>query len=235
MSKSKGNLVAPEEILDSEGADALRLAHLFVGPPEDDVDWEGVGHRGLLPGSCTGSGAWPTGDGRRRAGRPRADDADDEIDRGRAPAHRAGHRRLRALVLQHRGRRASWSSPTCSTSTQADDGPDVRRSTRCCCCWRRWRRTSPPSCGSAATPASTSTSSRGRWPTRELAQGRHRHDGRAGQRQGARPHRGRPPASTTAEAEAAGPGVARRSQAHLGGATPTKVIVRPPKLVNIVV
>ncbi len=42
MSKSKGNLVAPEEILDSEGADALRLAHLFVGPPGDDLDWEDV-------------------------------------------------------------------------------------------------------------------------------------------------------------------------------------------------
>jgi leucyl-tRNA synthetase len=46
MSKSKGNLVAPEEILDREGADALRLAHLFVGPPEDDVDWEGVSIEG---------------------------------------------------------------------------------------------------------------------------------------------------------------------------------------------
>ncbi len=46
MSKSKGNLVAPEEILDREGADALRLAHLFVGPPQDDVDWEGVGIEG---------------------------------------------------------------------------------------------------------------------------------------------------------------------------------------------
>ena len=46
MSKSKGNLVAPEEILDTEGADALRLAHLFVGPPQDDVDWEGVGIEG---------------------------------------------------------------------------------------------------------------------------------------------------------------------------------------------
>jgi leucyl-tRNA synthetase len=42
MSKSKGNLVAPEENLDREGADSLRLAHLFVGPPGDDVDWEGV-------------------------------------------------------------------------------------------------------------------------------------------------------------------------------------------------
>ena len=43
MSKSKGNLVAPEEILERQGADALRLAHMFVGPPQDDVDWEGVG------------------------------------------------------------------------------------------------------------------------------------------------------------------------------------------------
>jgi leucyl-tRNA synthetase len=42
MSKTKGNLVAPEDILDREGADALRLAHLFSGPPADDVDWEGV-------------------------------------------------------------------------------------------------------------------------------------------------------------------------------------------------
>jgi leucyl-tRNA synthetase len=46
MSKSKGNLVSPESILDCEGADALRLGHLFVGPPQDDVDWEGVGLEG---------------------------------------------------------------------------------------------------------------------------------------------------------------------------------------------
>jgi len=46
MSKTKGNLVAPEDILDAEGADALRLAHLFSGPPADDVDWEGVSVEG---------------------------------------------------------------------------------------------------------------------------------------------------------------------------------------------
>ena len=39
MSKSKGNLVAPEQILDDQGADALRLAHLQVKPPQEDVDW----------------------------------------------------------------------------------------------------------------------------------------------------------------------------------------------------
>ena len=43
MSKSKGNLVAPEEILDFQGADALRLAHLQVKPPQEDVDWEDFG------------------------------------------------------------------------------------------------------------------------------------------------------------------------------------------------
>jgi leucyl-tRNA synthetase len=39
MSKSKGNLVAPSSYLETVGADALRLFHLFVGPPADDVDW----------------------------------------------------------------------------------------------------------------------------------------------------------------------------------------------------
>jgi leucyl-tRNA synthetase len=48
MSKSKGNLVAPEEILDRQGADALRLAHLFVSPPGDDVDWEAFGIEGCF-------------------------------------------------------------------------------------------------------------------------------------------------------------------------------------------
>jgi leucyl-tRNA synthetase len=39
MSKSKGNLVAPEDFYDTVGADALRIFHLFVGPPADDFDW----------------------------------------------------------------------------------------------------------------------------------------------------------------------------------------------------
>ena len=39
MSKSKGNLVAPSSYLTTVGADALRLFHLFVGPPGDDMDW----------------------------------------------------------------------------------------------------------------------------------------------------------------------------------------------------
>ncbi|MGH9076360.1 MAG: leucine--tRNA ligase [Acidimicrobiales bacterium] len=39
MSKSKGNLIAPAKYFSTVGADALRLFHLFVGPPADDFDW----------------------------------------------------------------------------------------------------------------------------------------------------------------------------------------------------
>ncbi|HVC15010.1 MAG TPA: leucine--tRNA ligase [Acidimicrobiales bacterium] len=39
MSKSKGNLIAPARYYETVGADALRLFHLFVGPPTDDFDW----------------------------------------------------------------------------------------------------------------------------------------------------------------------------------------------------
>ncbi|MGC8627300.1 MAG: leucine--tRNA ligase [Acidimicrobiales bacterium] len=39
MSKSKGNLIAPEKYYRTVGADSLRIFHLFVGPPADDFDW----------------------------------------------------------------------------------------------------------------------------------------------------------------------------------------------------
>ncbi|MBX7159143.1 MAG: leucine--tRNA ligase [Acidimicrobiia bacterium] len=46
MSKSRGNLVTPEHYIESVGADSLRLFHLFVGPPQDDVDWDDKGIEG---------------------------------------------------------------------------------------------------------------------------------------------------------------------------------------------
>ncbi len=46
MSKSKGNLITPQQFFDTVGADALRLHHLFMGPPADDVDWTDAGIKG---------------------------------------------------------------------------------------------------------------------------------------------------------------------------------------------
>ncbi len=40
MSKSKGNTVSPEEYVDAHGADSLRLAILQAKPPAEDVDFE---------------------------------------------------------------------------------------------------------------------------------------------------------------------------------------------------
>lgn len=40
MSKSKGNVVSPQEIVEKYGADTLRLYILFLGPPEQDVEWK---------------------------------------------------------------------------------------------------------------------------------------------------------------------------------------------------
>ena len=43
MSKSKGNVVPPDEYYESYGADAIRLFELFVGPPTDDAVWNDAG------------------------------------------------------------------------------------------------------------------------------------------------------------------------------------------------
>ncbi|MFL5794433.1 MAG: class I tRNA ligase family protein, partial [Actinomycetota bacterium] len=47
MSKSRGNLVEPSEIIDEHGADVARLTMLFAGPFEDDVDWADVSPEGM--------------------------------------------------------------------------------------------------------------------------------------------------------------------------------------------
>ena len=43
MSKSRGNIVEPQEAFERYGADALRLYILFSGPPEQDFDWPSEG------------------------------------------------------------------------------------------------------------------------------------------------------------------------------------------------
>jgi len=46
MSKSKGNVVSPDEAVERYGADALRLYILYMGPAEQDKEWSDAGIEG---------------------------------------------------------------------------------------------------------------------------------------------------------------------------------------------
>jgi leucyl-tRNA synthetase len=47
MSKSKGNVVSPDDMIEKYGADTLRLYILFMGPPEKDAEWSDAGIEGV--------------------------------------------------------------------------------------------------------------------------------------------------------------------------------------------
>jgi leucyl-tRNA synthetase len=47
MSKSKGNVVAPDDYVERYGADTLRLYVLFMGPAADDAEWSDRGVEGM--------------------------------------------------------------------------------------------------------------------------------------------------------------------------------------------
>jgi leucyl-tRNA synthetase len=47
MSKSRGNVVSPDEMIARYGADAARLYSLFAAPPDRDLDWQDSGIEGI--------------------------------------------------------------------------------------------------------------------------------------------------------------------------------------------
>ncbi len=86
MSKSKGNLVAPSRYYETVGADALRLFHLFVGPPADDVDWDAKADE-LIEGCHRFLGrVWRLATGQLSVGRDGARAGSDQLVRA---THRA--------------------------------------------------------------------------------------------------------------------------------------------------
>jgi leucyl-tRNA synthetase len=48
MSKSKGNVIVPDEYIERYGADACRLYLLFIGPVEQDAEWQDSGLEGIV-------------------------------------------------------------------------------------------------------------------------------------------------------------------------------------------
>ena len=47
MSKSKGNVISPDDLVRDYGCDSLRMYELFVGPPELDAEWDDRGIDGV--------------------------------------------------------------------------------------------------------------------------------------------------------------------------------------------
>jgi len=48
MSKSLGNGVSIDELANAQGADAGRIYEMFIGPPEEDVEWSDAGLNGVV-------------------------------------------------------------------------------------------------------------------------------------------------------------------------------------------
>ena len=156
MSKSKGNLIAPERYFDTVGADSLRLFHLFVGPPADDFDWSDQTDQ-MIEGCHRFLGrVWRLATG----GVERVTLVDRDPTAADVELEKATHRLIDRVSRDYErwsyntggGRGHGVRQHRVPARPGSGRGPARRRwtspSTRCCCCWRPWPRTSPPSCGS---------------------------------------------------------------------------------------
>jgi leucyl-tRNA synthetase len=124
MSKSLGNGVDLAAELDRHGVDAVRLAMLFSGPPEDDVDWADVSPEAmrkflarvlrLVPGGDSAPGTAAGPDSLRRAVHRTAHDVDALVEAGRFNVAIA---RLMELVGEVRRAAASGGGETVGAAT----------------------------------------------------------------------------------------------------------------------
>ncbi len=100
MSKSKGNVVNPLEYADRYGADAVRIYALFMGPADEDMDWQDSGLEGVWRFV---NRLWRIA--HEQAGRPRVEPVPD------TPLARKAHRTI-AKVTDDIDRRFSFHTAT---------------------------------------------------------------------------------------------------------------------------
>jgi leucyl-tRNA synthetase len=99
MSKSKGNVIAPDDYIARYGADAARLYLLFIGPVDQDAEWQDAGFEGMIRFLHR---LWRTV--LEQAGKPQSEVVPD------TPLARKGHRTI-AKVSDDIGRRFALNTP----------------------------------------------------------------------------------------------------------------------------
>jgi leucyl-tRNA synthetase len=99
MSKSKGNVIAPDEYVERYGADAARMYLLFIGPVDQDAEWQDAGFEGIVRFL---NRLWRTV--LEQAERPAAADVPD------TPLARKAHRTI-AKATDDIGRRFTLNTP----------------------------------------------------------------------------------------------------------------------------
>ena len=162
MSKSRGNVVSPEDYFQSVGADALRLAHLFIGPPVEDVDWSEQTNEIIEGCARYLRRVWRLGTGAEQGRsaaaklvetRATSISATELRRRRHPPKDQRRHQGHRSLFLQHRRRLLHGADERASSSLDARDVDESKSSQESIdvllklLSRYRWLRTSPPKPG----------------------------------------------------------------------------------------
>ena len=172
MSKSRGNVVSPDEYVAEMGADVVRCYLMFLGPWDQGGEWSDTGLNGVARWM---NRLWELAprDSGQLDGPPPDETAVRELKR---TTHKT-IRRVTEDLERFKFNTALASLMEYSNALNRAWGRGRHRlpprgvtpSRSCCCCWPRWRPTSPRSCGSEpATPTASMISGclsgTKRWP-----------------------------------------------------------------------
>src|SRR5690625_7947239 len=116
MSKSKGNTVDPEELIQQYGADTVRLFSMFAAPPEQSMEWSDAGvegaHRFLRR-------LWKTVHAHRQAGEPGPLNP-EALDQKQQDLRRKVHETI-AKVSDDYGRRQTFNNAIAAVMVMLND------------------------------------------------------------------------------------------------------------------